>query len=495
MALSNAQLLMLDNLIYTDYCQNGDSVETIINRMEYDIDQGITIGGCMMSNEEWRDLAETIRKDPGLLNYTVQEYKNDENTGMRAALFVDDVESPKDVNIVFRGTAGDYEWHDNGTGGYLADTEQQERAAEYVNNLPAKYGNMMTVTGHSKGGNKSQYVTIVTDRIARCVSFDGQGFSPEFLEKYQDKIKKRANSIVSISSSEDYVNCLLFPIAGTRMYIQTESQPDFLHNHKPNILLDSNGNLRPQTEQSALSVLINEYTTYMVSTLPEPERSYTIDGLIALLESGESKESLFQTVFACVDAASHLDDFAFHYIEKKAGFPARLLTATVAAVLCPYLFLDDLMECGKDMVDYVVGGLVSLAGAIGEKLAAFGDRIKAFGTALVEGIASFASSVREGFRMMFDRGYQYATDHTYISINTSSMRSYADRLTAVNKRVVDLDKRLDSLYWKVGWRDLLNLMRADVMTGYNWHIDGCVRYLKETATDFENAEKKIAAQY
>lgn len=65
----------------------------------------------------------------------------------------------------------------------MSDTIQQERAAEYINNLPLKYGNDLTVSGHSKGGNKAQYVTIVTDRVERCLSQDGQGFSPEFLKK------------------------------------------------------------------------------------------------------------------------------------------------------------------------------------------------------------------------------------------------------------------------------------------------------------------------
>ena len=206
MALSNVQLLMLDNLIYTDYCNNGDTVETIINNMQTDINNGKTIGGCMMSNDEWQTIIDTVNNEPSLLKYTVQEYNNDPDTGMRAACFVDDVNNPNDVNVVFRGTSGDYEWHDNGEGGYLTDTAQQERAAQYVNSLPDKYGDAMTVTGHSKGGNKAQYVTIVTNRIAKCVSYDGQGFSQEFLDKYQDEIRKKANSIVSISATVEKQN-------------------------------------------------------------------------------------------------------------------------------------------------------------------------------------------------------------------------------------------------------------------------------------------------
>ena len=114
---------------------------------------------------------------------------------MRAACFVDDVNNPKDVNIVFRGTGNAYEWRDNGKGGYVSETEQQLRAAKYVEDLPSEWGDAMTVTGHSKGGNKAQFVTIATNRIAKCVSYDGQGFSKEFLEdpKYKIIVPVRSN--------------------------------------------------------------------------------------------------------------------------------------------------------------------------------------------------------------------------------------------------------------------------------------------------------------
>lgn len=316
MALSNSQLLMLDNLIYTDYCDNGDTVRQIINEMKRDLDNGKSIEGCMMTNDEWREIIAAVEGEPSLLDYTVQSYENNIDTGMRAACFVDDVNQPTDVNVVFRGTSGDYEWHDNGEGGYLADTDQQKAAANYVNNLPEEYGNGITVTGHSKGGNKAQYVTIVTDRIARCVSYDGQGFSEEFLEKYGDRIAERADRIESISAADDYVNCLLYSIAGIKTYVLTEKQDDFLHYHKLNILLDENGDLRPAGEQSPLSQFINEYTTYIISNVPEPQRSVTIDGLIALLEEGEDKETIWQIIYAGGTAISYLDNFAFDYFAR-----------------------------------------------------------------------------------------------------------------------------------------------------------------------------------
>ena len=106
-----------------------------------------------------------------------------DKNGLRACCFVKENNGNiEDVVAVFRGTSGGNEWKDDLMMANAVSSEIMDDAAIYIKNLPKEYGNNITVTGHSKGGNKAQYVTIVTDRIGRCVSFDGQGFSKEFLE-------------------------------------------------------------------------------------------------------------------------------------------------------------------------------------------------------------------------------------------------------------------------------------------------------------------------
>ena len=51
------------------------------------------------------------------------------------------------------------------------------------------------MTGHSKGGNKAKYITLMDDTVDHCVSFDGQGFSDEFMETYSDEIAARQHKI------------------------------------------------------------------------------------------------------------------------------------------------------------------------------------------------------------------------------------------------------------------------------------------------------------
>lgn len=87
--------------------------------------------------------------------------------------------------------------------------------------------------------------------------------------------------------------------------------------------------------------------------------------------------------------------------------------------------------------------------------------------------------------------YDYGT---FIQLNTAKLRGYANRLVDVNRRIVNLDSRMDGLYAKVGLLDLWNLLQADRLTGFNWKLIKCAGYLFETADDFENLETLLYRQ-
>lgn len=195
----------------------------------------------------------------------------EDKNGLRACCFVKESNGNiEDVVAVFRGTAGSNEWKDDLMMANAVSSEIMDDAAIYIKNLPEKYGNNITVTGHSKGGNKAQYVTIVTDRIGRCVSFDGQGFSKEFLEFYSARIEERKSIITSISAEHDFVNSLLFPIAGDIKYIKADFDKKFGLNHCPNKVFNSNGELNEEVEQPAfLSRLISYLTKYSSATVSD----------------------------------------------------------------------------------------------------------------------------------------------------------------------------------------------------------------------------------
>jgi hypothetical protein len=392
--LSESQLLLLDNLIYLQEVANKDNktVSIIVNDLLYDnkLNKSINpqkIGTedeypCKMTRKEWVVILEAIDKDPQLKALKIKNGQTgvmydkkgqaitDSNgkvleAGMRVATFVD---PNKEATVVFRGTGGDFEWHDNGQGGYLSETDMQMAALEYIESLD--YNNI-TVTGHSKGGNKTQYVAIMSDKVERAVSVDGQGFSKEFLEKYKDHIEANAHKITSISAEDDFVNSLLNPIAAHIKYIDTDEQENFAYNHKPNIMLDKNGQLRGPAEQGDISKYINEFTIHINDAVEEPYRSYAIDGVLAFLEKGGEgfvKKSDFQKYISAAILASHVDDFTFNKIKKEYGNGAELVVTFVSAVIFPYLFMDDFVNSAWTNIDNGIDIAM-------KKLKEFGDMI------------------------------------------------------------------------------------------------------------------------
>ena len=163
---------------------------------------------CGIKLEEWIRILQAIEKDEKLCNLIIHDVTSEESSGFRAATFTSDTENI----IIFTGTTEVEEWLDNGVGGYSVETPAQERALDYVNRLNLVNNNPFTVSGHSKGGNLAQYVTLFASDpvIDKCLSFDGQGFSNELCETndYKDALKRNQDKMYMVSSSGDYVNVL-----------------------------------------------------------------------------------------------------------------------------------------------------------------------------------------------------------------------------------------------------------------------------------------------
>ena len=139
--LSESQLILLDNLIYLNDVANknnrtvGDIVDSLLHGGGLDKSKTIKDGKeaypGQMSRSEWETILKAIEKDKDLTSLKLKHgvvgttYDTKGNpvrgsdgrileTGNRSATFVD---PQGNATVVFRGTSGDYEWHDNGTGG------------------------------------------------------------------------------------------------------------------------------------------------------------------------------------------------------------------------------------------------------------------------------------------------------------------------------------------------------------------------------------------
>ena len=118
--------------------------------------------------------------------------------------------------VAFCGTrAGWQEWPDNAEGILHKYSPAQESAAQYFDMMSSRFeeGYEVVVTGHSKGGNKAQYVTMFAENrsvIDSCVALDGQGFSQEAMETMQQHsdYDTQRDKITLVCGSDDYVHVL-----------------------------------------------------------------------------------------------------------------------------------------------------------------------------------------------------------------------------------------------------------------------------------------------
>lgn len=201
------------------------------------------------------------------------------------------------VSVIFKGT-GSGEWIDNGEGlsgvpqenTYISydennnvayseivkkdfATEQQVEALNWFRSIFVKNNwnksTHITVSGHSKGGNKAQFVAINSDLVNNCFSFAGQGFSPEaitaFKNLYGDEFDSRRKKIISISSENDYVNVLgnRLALKNNIYYFKSRSGLHFLES-----IIDSNGFFLPQAEQGRLSEYVESVSNDLMHIRP-----------------------------------------------------------------------------------------------------------------------------------------------------------------------------------------------------------------------------------
>lgn len=201
------------------------------------------------------------------------------------------------VSVIFKGT-GSGEWIDNGEGlsgipeenTYIAygkegnelyreavqndyATDQQVEALNWFLSIAATSGwnnfTDITVSGHSKGGNKAQFITIHSDLVNNCYSFDGQGFSPEALvalkKQYGAKYETRRQNIRSFSTDNDYVNVLGERLVPEKHIYYFESQAGF---HYMESMLDSNGQFHPQCGQGKISGYVESVSKELMRMNP-----------------------------------------------------------------------------------------------------------------------------------------------------------------------------------------------------------------------------------
>ena len=238
--------------------------------------------------------------------------------------------------LAFRGTTSGPEWYDNFSGANRADSPHQLAARAYLDGLDLSGWENVTVTGHSKGGNKAMYCATVSDKVDRCVSFDGQGFSDEFMEKYAYRIADQQGRIENHCAGGDYINVLLNGI-GERVYYETfNPSNDFFLNHELSAMCDANGRMQPGAQQAEAQEFA-AFANACLRTLPASRRDSTLDYLgkmAALVLKGDTATAGAEDLSALIHQRRYrreltwLLGYVIRY-ERETGVPINALRGII----------------------------------------------------------------------------------------------------------------------------------------------------------------------
>ena len=280
-----------------------------------------------MTGHDMRNMILAMRKRPHILDAFIADTNYDEaygGGGGISAVFVNDAEA--EAVVAFRGTASN-EWTDDFVGANQIDSLQQINALEWYKRVYEKHNlknYTVTVTGHSKGGNKAKYIAILNDTPARCIAFDGQGFSDKFIDFYRKRIQKRQGIIENHNIDYDYVNILLNDV-GKKTYYEgfNYGSAGFVEAHSPktffNYLGDGDFELRvnPNGQKPEMQILDQFINSLNRSGVSEKEKSETGELLGMLVEKafaiGDEHTVSSYISFLCdmIGDAKYSDNTAF----------------------------------------------------------------------------------------------------------------------------------------------------------------------------------------
>ncbi len=266
-----------------------------------------------IENQQLAILTQAVSRVPIWADAVITDQTRSES-GLNACILT---EPDGQIAVVFKGTGGG-EWIDNGEGlsgipepnTYLTypngepvsttvavdyATDQQVQALNWFRRVAHQNGwsavSPVRISGHSKGGNKAQFIAIHSDIPTRCYSFDGQGFSPEAIASFADLLGndwvRRRQRIWSLSADNDYVNVLgnrAMPAENVVFYRASMGEENPLWYHRIEVMLDRDGNLQPAVPQGELSRYI-ESVSHKLMQLPPAVRRYATLGVMNVLQT------------------------------------------------------------------------------------------------------------------------------------------------------------------------------------------------------------------
>ncbi len=337
--LTIEEIVLINNLLY---CENlggprgtflstsqesrtiGDFVNGVLrNAAQIENDKEYSTG---VTGAEYKEIMWAIRPNQHLKDIIIMQvhYESDSAGGGRSAFLYDPTYN--EAIVAFKGTQSDAEWIDNVSGLYQVPTAYQNNALNWFKSLNLDGYDKITVTGHSKGGNKSKFITIMDDRVDNCFSFDGQGFSDEFIQKYFSQIKKNRSKILNIIAESDFVNILLNDVGKKQFYLGTNfGRLGFAENHCANAIVfyDDIGGMsvwkapRQDKKMTDLDKMLNSFIRSV--KMSTRENVANMLGNVIVNAKGGDADKIIETFAGnrYSDSAAQLVAYIFKYKGKK----------------------------------------------------------------------------------------------------------------------------------------------------------------------------------
>ncbi len=349
----------------------------------------------------------------------------------------------------------------------------------------------ISATGHSLGGNLTYHFAVLLandeneelfGKLHKAVSFDGPCMCKEYNQLHEEEIKKLSGkvehyrfSLVSGCLAEEEFEGV------EPIYLESTAEGtfSFATRHDTQYLIyDENGQAIRSAEQKPdpMAQYVQLLTGGLDHMPPEVGEALILVFDYAVEDMIEPNQS---------DGSLQLTPEGINMIATIVSNPV-LTMATIKTVV-GVLVIPVVYELGYqaiEQIQYVVDQVIVVINTNIQLTIEQIQEIKDY-------IDARWNEFKNSFNLKVNAGYQYAATNPEISVNTDRLRELAGRLNTVNSTISEIDKNLNSLYWKVGFLDLLDILQADLLTGYSWRLNRAEGYLNDTADEFEAAENNI----
>lgn len=453
-------------------------------------------------------------KDPAKSNINgFPSVGTDEHMEQFAAVTITYEQDGKTYNYVsYRATDGSSDgWAEDLAMLYSMNTQAQSDSTAYMNIIAGMTEEYITGGGHSKGGGDFEYAYLFCDdevrkRIVKGYVYDSPGLSEEVLSntKYYEKYKKITEG--SFVCPQDSIIGQVLHEGDNATFVHSVESGFNQHDPYSWEINPSSSSFVPD-EQTELSKFLNDALDNAVINMSQEEKeaffafvSYLlynsgdegIDGLGKLFASGWKNEDgsiNWSKLGEIWDVISK--DWDSMSSEERKAFLESLGTVIAAFAATAYDVakekVEEWLEKKKQEFEQKIhDAWVAAKDWINEKREGFRNFLDNVYKSVVAGLNKVAGWIKSLLA-----GARYSSANPYVQVDTYKLRLYAQRIQDVNRRISNLDRRLDSLYWRVGLLDLWNLMQADLMTGYSWRLLRAASYLNETASDFDSIETEL----